>query len=119
MKDYDDCSVYAIAFLTRQTDEEVRWRLWRAGRNVGDGATDKQIRATIRGLGYALRRFKTECRTIRGFGRACVPGSFLVTTTDHVVAVIDGYVCDRPTVSDLSRIERVDKIVRKPLDFRY
>lgn len=116
-KDKDDCSVHAVSFLTRASPSEARFRLWKAGRNIGDGATDRQIRDAIRSLGYDLRRFKTPCRTIIGFAKSCEPGAFLVSTSDHVCAVIDGYLCDRPMVSSLLRIERVDIIVKKPLDF--
>ena len=116
-EDKDDCSVYAVSFLTLTSPDEARFRLWKAGRNIGDGATDRQIRAAIRALGYDLRRVKTPCHTIRGFAKSCEPGAFLVSTSDHVCAVIDGYLCDRPAVSDLLRIERIDKIVKKPFDF--
>lgn len=115
MYDKDDCAVYAVAFVCHVDPDRSRYVLGQCGRAFRDGATDVQIRAACRLLGRRLRRFRSECRTVRTFARDNVWGTFLVTTADHVVAVVDGNVCDRSwraDTSDLMRIVRVDKVSR-------
>jgi len=109
--DRDDCAVYAIAFCCYMQPDVVRYWLSREGRKLFDGATDRQISRTIRRLGYNQRRVKTDAKTVRGFARMKRKGAFLVSTVDHVVAVIDGRICDKVENSDLMRIEKVYRIV--------
>jgi len=114
--DKDDCAVYAIAFCCNVKPDDARYWLWRCGRNLFDGTTDRQISRAIRKLGFNQRRIKTPCKTIRGFGRLMKPGAYLILTCDHAVAVVDGRICDKVKNSDLMRIEKVYKITRKPFD---
>lgn len=112
-EDKNDCSVYAVAFLCCIDPGRARYWLGRAGRQWGEGATDTQIRLVIKKFGGRLCKRRSEPRTIRTFAREHRWGAYLVTTCDHVVAIIDGNVCHRtsdPEVTDLQRIERVDKI---------
>jgi len=113
MTDKHDCSVYAVAFTCHVDPDRARFVLGQCGRVFRDGATDVQIRASCRLLGRRLRLIHTECRTIRSFARENVWGTFLVTTVDHAVAVVDGHVCERSwreDISDLARIVNVYKV---------
>ena len=114
MPDTNDCAVYAVAFSCHVTPADAGFYLWRAGRNIGDGATDRQISKAVRWSDHRLRRVKTDAKTIRSFARSNPSGTFLVATTGHVVAVVDGYVCHRPFPehSDLYRIEKIHKVSR-------
>ena len=107
-----DCADYAIAFACGTDVGSATYWLWKAGREYDhDGSTDRQIASAVRALGCRMRRVKTKARTIRTFAREDREGRYLVTTTDHLVAVIDGRVCDRPEYGDLLRIEKVHKIL--------
>jgi len=116
--DKNDCAVYAVAFTCHCDPDVARFQLWRAGRDHADGATDAQIARAVRKLGRTMRRCTTNCKTIRTFARVHRWGTFLLTTTDHVVAVVDGNVCHRtsdPEVTDLQRIEKVHRIQLTPV----
>ena len=113
MIDTDDCAVYAIAFACGVPPARARFNLWAKGRNFNDGATEDQIFATILTLGHKVRRIGTRAKTIRTFAYCKPKGSYIVITADHAVAVIDGYICDRPEVSSLLRIENVWKVTKK------
>ena len=113
--DKNDCAVYAVAFTCHCDPDVARFQLWRAGRDHADGATDAQIARAVRKLGRTMRRVSTACPTVRTFSRIHTAGTFLVTTTDHVVAVVDGRVCDKNTESDLLRIEKVHRIQLTPV----
>ena len=110
MKDSNDCAVYAVAFTCFDCPAAVRVHLWRAGRKRGDGATDKQILQVIRYYGRTAKVYHTQCKTIRSFARAEHHGTYIVVTSDHVVAVVDGHVCGRVRDSDLMRVEKVWEI---------
>lgn len=113
MRDDGKCADYAIAFTCNVHPELSGYWLWKCGRRVGDGATDRQIADAIDILGHRMRRVRTKMRTVRTFARSRRLGTYLVTTTDHVVAVVDGRVCDVPEYGDLLRIEKVHRIGKK------
>lgn len=106
----NDCAVYAIAFACTERAATVRLMLEEAG--CEDGATDRQISKVVWALGCTPRRFHTPVKTVRSFARLNLEGSFIVTTADHVVAVVDGYIGHRPVPlhTDLGRIEKIHKI---------
>ena len=110
MKDKNDCAVYALAFACYECPDRIRYLLSQQGREHGDGATDQQIMGVLRRLNAVVTPFKSPARTVRSFWRFCPEGTFLVYASDHVVAVVNGYVCDRPDVSDLLRIDKIQKI---------
>jgi len=114
MKDDGKCADFAIAFTCNVHPELAGYWLWKCGRRVGDGATDRQISKAMKILGYRLRRVNTRARTVRTLARERVYGTFLVTTTDHVVAVVDGRVCDVPEYGDLLRIASVHAVSKIP-----
>jgi hypothetical protein len=107
-----ECAVYAVAFCCRVDPDDARFRLWRAGSSPGDGSTNRQISEAVRALGYRLRRIRTPSKTFRTFARECRLGAFLVSSSDHAAAIIDGNICQRPIPrnSDLMRIETIHKI---------
>jgi len=69
-----------------------------------------QVRQSIKYLDRRIRRCGYIAPTVRSFAKLKLDGIYLIETTDHVLAIIDGYVCDRPEVSDLIRIQQAYKI---------
>jgi hypothetical protein len=112
------CADYALSFLCRVPVEEVGFELWKTGRPAGcdAGVTDAQISKAVKALGFRRQAVHTVARTLRVFARIHTNGEYLVTTTDHCVAVIDGRVCDTPQTGDLLRIEKVERIVKESFD---
>lgn len=107
-----DCADHAIAFALGYPVSEVTFTLWNTGRPIDhDGTTDRQIASAIRILGGTPVTARTSARTLRTFAREKRPGAYLLFTTDHVVACVNGFLCDRPENSDLARLEKVWKII--------
>lgn len=107
-----DCADYAVCFTCNTGVEQAAYQLWKAGRSIEhDGTTDDQIALAVKALGFQAVGVRTKSKTVRTFARERRPGSFLVFTCDHVVAVIDGFVCDRTCNSDLQRIEKIWEII--------
>lgn len=107
-----DCADYAVCFACNKGVEEVKYVFWRNGRDFDhDGTTDDEIARAVQDCGFDPVTVKSKSKTIRTFARERRTGSFLVFTCDHVVAVIDGFVCDRPCNSNLQRIEKIWEIV--------
>jgi hypothetical protein len=111
----DDCSVIALAIAAHTSYMEAWKALTKAGRPFRDGASTNEIRLATRYLGcsyielldsHPLRKAKT----LKTLGRILPSrGVYIVTTTDHVVAVRNGEVCDWSS-SHLYRIEAIFKI---------
>ncbi len=107
-----DCADHALAFTCGVPVEEASYHLWNAGRSMfHDGTTDDQIAIAVGMLEKQFRVAKTRARTIRTFAKNHRKGCFIVFTSDHVVAVVNGFLCDRPENSNLARIEKVWKII--------
>jgi len=70
----------------------------------------EQVRKSINFLGRKMRKVKTDARTILSFAQEERTGNFLIETADHVVAVVDGLICDKPEYSNLMRVVEVYKI---------
>lgn len=112
MREPVDCADHAIAFAVGAPVDEVSFTLWNTGRPVDhDGTTDGQIASAIRILGGNPVTARTSARTLRTFARGRRSGAYIVFTSDHVVACVNGFLCDRPENSDLARIEKVWKII--------
>lgn len=112
-REKDDCAIIAIALLTGYPYFVPKESLQILSKIFGDGATDDQIHASLRILGHRLHKVDPKAKTIRTFARQGRKGKYLVTTSDHVVAVIDGVVEDDPKWGDLMRIETVHKIRKR------
>lgn len=107
-----DCAEHAIAFACGIEVQDVQFTLTRLGRPVvHDGTTDKQIRETIEAFGREAYACRVRPPTVRTFAREGRSGSYIIFTSDHVVACVNGFLCDRPENSDLARIEKVWKII--------
>lgn len=107
-----DCAEHAIAFTCGVSVEDAAEGLWKCGRPIKhDGTTDAQIAACVRWCGGNPVTLRSCHRTPRTFARENRPGSFILFTSDHVVACVNGFLCDRPVNSDLWRIEKVWKII--------
>jgi hypothetical protein len=113
MKDDGKCADYAVCFVCNCGVEDAGYHLWQAGRDLDhDGTTDQEIAAAVRSLGFRMRRVYPDGKTVRTLMRSLRgSGVYLVTTTDHVFAVVDGRRCDEPQWGDLLRIEKVHKIL--------
>ena len=107
-----DCAEHAIAFACGVPVKLATEILNHSGRPVDhDGTTDRQIVKAIRACGREPVTSRHNPRTVRTFAREKRPGAYILFTTDHVVACVNGFLCDRPENSDLARIEKVWKIV--------
>lgn len=107
-----DCAEHAIAFACGVSVERADYELFLAGRSVfHDGTTDVQIAKAVRLCSKNPVLADTESRTLRTFAREKRDGHFIVFTCDHVVACVNGFLCDRPENSDLARIEKIWKII--------
>lgn len=112
MSDDGKCADHAVAFTCGVPVETASEWLRRAGRPIDhDGSTDAQIASAVRACGGNPVTLRSCPRTLRTFARERRPGSFILFTFDHVVACVNGYLCDLSDESDLARIEKVWKII--------
>jgi len=107
-----DCADHAVAFACGVPVQLAKACLSHSGRPANhDGTTDKQIAYAVRACGREPVVSRHNPRTVRTFAREGRDGSFILFTCDHVVACVNGFLCDRPENSDLARIEKVWKII--------
>ena len=107
----DDCSIIMVAALAG-VDYDVAARVLRqCGKSDGDGATDGQWKLAMVYLGCRIHRVRCIRRTIRTVTRALPKtGKYIIVTTDHVVAFINGELIDDTKWGDLLRVTSVYKV---------
>ena len=119
-----DCAVRAIAIATETSYAEVHAKLKLQGRRNRQGTSINQIQAALRSLTaetetiytvdfgglYSHITYPTLADTLRKYQT----GRYVVITTDHAQAVIDGVVHDDGLIAGpRSRVKRVFRVVPK------
>lgn len=90
-----DCSVKAVALLTNASYDEAHRALAAVGRKNGFGVSLSTIIEALRNLGaHVSEGREPPAKTVRTLERVAPPGRFLVDTSTHVLAVIDGEIID-------------------------
>lgn len=114
----NDCSVMALALGCGVSYAKAHEAMKKQGRKNRDGAWGWQVEYAARTIGYELVRVKTPAKTVAKLPyeltQAGMYGRFLVKTTTHFLAIVDGKVEDWSGGRTL-RIEavyRVEKLTR-------
>lgn len=105
IREKNDCAVIMLAAVCDIPYEAASRALRACGRAFDDGATDAQWKAAAAALGAVVRRRRTPSRTVRTVARGLPDrGRYIITTTDHVVAYVDGELIDDTEWGDLLRV---------------
>ena len=114
IKETNDCGVIALAIATGESYIDAHAAFELAGRVRGDGVFIRELRASAVILGYKLT--KIENHTIKTINRAEKEftdiGRFILSTSTHLAAMIDGVVHDwtRGRSHRITRIFKVEKL---------
>ena len=94
----DDCVVRAIAIVTNSSWEEVYMNLCIKGLSICDMPNSNHVWISfLKDLGYKkyfLPDTCPDCYTVEDFAKEYSNGVYLVATGSHLVAIVDGNVCD-------------------------
>lgn len=89
-----DCTVRAISLITNQSWEEAYFDLASWGAKLYDMPSSNAVwGAFLRSIGfrrYALQNTCPDCYTVKDFCRDHPVGEYVVATSGHVIAVVDG-----------------------------
>lgn len=120
----NDCSVIVVSNLTNCSYNEAVDVLRFFGRKDGDGCYDETICYALMAQGYRYRKFDVRpAKTIKSLTKWWTahkrwmlrgPFNLMVTTHDHVFCYIGCNKLDLSLISDLSRIENVWLVNKKP-----
>lgn len=105
----NDCAVKAIALVSNTPYMEVWKRLRRHGRRRRGTTKWIMTDAVLAELGCKRKKVKVKARTVRTLERELTRGTYLVRTRGHILAIINGVVCDW-TRDRLHRIVSVEEI---------
>lgn len=105
-----DCTVCAVALLTNADYDEAHRAMHRAGRNYRHSASLSSILEALRSLGaWVSPGIPPPAKTVRTVERVLPPGRFLVVTSKHVLAAVDGEILDW-TKGRLHRVIRLYEV---------
>lgn len=96
MGEKNDCAVVAVAILTNTPYPDVHKVFTRLGRKQGGRTSFRLVFAAITALGCHVSPAASRCyaKTVKGLPAALPRGRFLVETSGHVLALVDGKVLD-------------------------
>jgi hypothetical protein len=108
IKDKNDCTVRAIAHARCIPYAEAHEALRKAGRQNGKGF-DIYYYLTRQPWARAVRWH--ECKTFDAFAMKYPKGHYILASTRHAVAVVDGAIYDSWEVSGLLRVDCAFEVI--------
>lgn len=114
LRETKDCAVKAVTAVTGVHYIDVHGLMEANGRRHRHGTPNAITRAVLDKLGFATHEIKVWSKTVRSLGREFrnIPGTYLVWTRGHILAIKDGEVLDW-TNGRLHRILKVERVTPK------
>lgn len=109
-----DCAVKAVTAVTGVHYVDVHSLMAQNGRKHRKGTPNAITRKVLARLGFVTEDVKVWSKTVRTLGREFKgrPGTYLVWTSHHILAIKDGEVLDW-TSGRLHRVLRVERVRHK------
>ncbi len=108
-KDYNFCTVVAVATVCNMSFGKARIKMEKAGRPHRYGAYQWQYHEVIQRRGFKLEPvYGFEGHHVKTMGKKLGSGTYLINVRGHVLAIVDGVINDWSA----SRSHRVREVYR-------
>lgn len=98
------CAVIALTCVSGLPESQVLDTCkWHGFKDNGNGMSDKSWMSASKDLGIRKRRIRLEAKTVGEFIKNHPRGLYLVTTYNHIFAVLNGGIVSHPLQGQLGR----------------